>query len=243
MLKPILTAATVLVALAACASPKYVVSDVTRYHTLSPSSENYNGKTFAIVAVSPEQEQSIAFRQFGDQINARLSALGMRQFQGSAPSGADYVVTLDYDVLGPTPDVRTNGAGFAMGFGYANRPWGGPGWGGGWGGGWGWGGGMYDPFMTMPQTDTRQMFTRRVEFDIYRGSTYASGPKQRVFEGRAISTGLNGQIEPVMPYMLDAVFKDFPGRSGASTTVSVEVPKEVELAGARTTRPAARSSY
>lgn len=244
MFKQLFTASAVLVALAACASPRYVVSDVTRYHTLSPSSENYTGKTFAIIAVSPEQEQSIAFRQFGDQMNARLSSLGMRQFQGSAPTGADYIVTLDYDVLGPTPDVRTQGGGFAMGFGYANRPWGGPGFGGGGfgGGGFGWGGG-YDPFWGMPQTDTRQMFTRRVELDIYRGSTYASGPKQRVFEGKAISTGLNGQIEPVMPYMLEAVFKDFPGRSGASNTVTVQVPEDVERNADRVSRPSARSSF
>ena len=101
----------------------------------------------------------------------------------------------------------------------------------------------YDPFWDMPQTETRQMFTRRVELDIYRGANYATGPKQRIFEGRAVSTGQNGQIEPVMPYMLDAVFKDFPGRSGASSTVTVQVPEDVERSGERTYRPAARSSY
>ena len=233
MFKSILTASAVLLALAACASPRYVVSDVTRYHTLSPAGENFSGKSFAIVAVSPEQEQSIAFRQFGDQINARLTSLGMRQFQGSAPTGADYVVTLDYDVLGPSPDVSTSGGSFSLGFGYSNfhRPY-----------GYGFGAG-YDPFWDMPQTETRQMFTRRVELDIYRGANYATGPKQRIFEGRAVSTGQNGQIEPVMPYMLDAVFKDFPGRSGASSTVTVQVPEDVERSGERTYRPAARSSY
>ena len=231
MFKRILTASVALLGVAACTSPRYVVSDVTRFHTLAPAGESFSGKTFAIVAVSPEQEQSIAFRQFGAQINARLSSLGMNQFQGSTPSAADYVVTLDYDVLGPSPDVSTSGGSFSLGFGYSNfnRPWG--------------FGGYYDPFMDLPQTETRQMFARRVELDIYRGSTYTGGPRQRVFEGRAVSTGQNGQIEAVMPYMLDAVFKEFPGRSGLSSTVAVQVPEDVERGGERAYRPAARSSY
>jgi hypothetical protein len=230
MIKRIVSAAFVLLALAACASPKYVVSDVTRFHTIGAP---FSGQTFAIVASNPEQEQSIAFRQFGDQLNSRLSALGLRQYSGNAgPSGADYVVTLDYDVLGPTPDVRSRGSNFSVGFGYSNfhRPW-----------GYGFG---YDPFMdNYNYTDTRQMFTRRVEVNIYQGKTYSSGPKQRVFEGRAVSTGLNGSIEPVMPYMLDAVFQDFPGRSGGTRTVSVKVPPDVERAQSSVSRPSSRSSY
>lgn len=234
-MKCIVAATAVLLALGACASPKYVVSDVTRFHILGvPSGENFSGKTFAIVAVNPDQEQSIAFRQLGDLINARLSSLGMRQYSGSAPTGADYIATLDYDVLGPTPDVRTRGGNFSFGFGYSNyrRPF-----------GYGFGGYGGDPFWDYPTTDTRQMFTRRIELDLYRASTYTSGPKQRVFEGRAISTGTNGQIEPVMPYMLDAVLRDFPGQSGRSTTVSVEVPLAVEQMADRAPRPSPRSSY
>ncbi len=231
MFKRLIAAAAVLLAVSACASPKYVTSDVTRFNTLSGSP---SGQTFAIVAVSPEQEQSIAFRQFGDQINQRLSGLGLRQFTGTTgPNNADYVVTLDYDVLGPTPDVRSrNNPSFSMGFGYSNfhRPWG--------------YGFAYDPFMdNYPTTETRQLFTRRVELNLYKGSTYASTSKQRVFEGRAISMGLNGQIEPVMPYMLDAIIKDFPGRSGQTKTVTVQVPEDVEEARERAARPSSRSSY
>lgn len=233
MIKRLVAALVVLVAVAACASPKYVVSDVTRFHTLGGASgESFAGKTFAIVALNPDQEESIAFRQFGDQLNARLSNLGMRQFQGSAPSGADYVVTLDYGVLGPTPDVRTRGSSLSFGFGYNNyrRPW-------------GYGFGWQDPFWDdYPYTETRQLFTRRVELMMYRGSTYANGPKQRVFEGRAVSMGQSGQIEPVMPFMLDAVLKDFPGPSGRTGTVTVQVPQNVDQPD-RAPRPSARSAF
>ena len=220
--------ATVLLALSACATGRFVVADVTRFHTLTAIP---TGRTFAIVAVGPEQEQSIAFRQFGDLINARLSALGLKQFSGSnGPGGADYVVTLEYDAEGPVPDVRSHGANFAFGFGYSNfnRPW-----------GYGFG---YDPFFDT-YTDTRQLFTRRVALNLYKGASYVSGPKERVFEGRAISTGQSGQVESVMPYMLDAIFKDFPGASGRTRTVAVDVPPDAERAEGMTTRPSSRSSY
>jgi hypothetical protein len=236
MIKRILAAAMMLGVLAGCATSKYVVADVTRFHTLSAG---LSGRTFAIVAVSPDQEQSIAFHNFADVINGRLTAMGMNQYQGNAgPQAADYVINLHYGVTGPTPDVRTRGGygrgwyGPQFGFGYSH-----------WGRHSGFGinyGFPYDPFWDDDiYIDTRQLFVRRVELDIYRGSSYTSDRKERVFEGRAISSGLNGQIEPVMPYMLDAIFRDFPGPSGTTNTVRVEVPPDVERRPSAT----ARSSY
>ena len=232
MLKRLFVAVMVVGALAGCATKKYVTSDVTRFHTLAAS---LSDQTFAIVAVNPDQEQSLAFHQFADVINGRLSAMGMRQYTGTdGPNNADYVVTLEYGISGPSPDVRTRGYGgprVSMAYGY-------------WGHRWGYGF-AYDPFWDDGNyVDTRQMFVRRVELYVYRGATYNSNHKERVFEGRAVSTGLNGQIEPVMPYMLDAIFKDFPGTSGRTMTVSVQVPPNIEQAdGKPSTRPSSRSSY
>jgi hypothetical protein len=76
---------------------------------------------------------------------------------------------------------------------------------------------------------------------MYKGATYSTKP-ERVFEGRALSEGLNGQLSPVMPYILEAVFKDFPGSSGSTKTVKVEVPANVDAASV-TSSPSARSSY
>jgi len=42
---------------------------------------------------------------------------------------------------------------------------------------------------------------------------------------------------------LDAVFQDFPGRSGGTRTVSVKVPVDVERAQTGVSRPSSRSSY
>ena len=82
---------------------------------------------------------------------------------------------------------------------------------------------------------------RQVEVDIYRGATYNTPKKERVFEGHALSTGRNGQIEPVMPYILDALFKNFPGRSGETQRVSIEGPKD--MGDAVSAGPSSRSTY
>ena len=235
MLRTFFAAAIALMALSGCATSKFVTSDVTRYHAMTEAPQ---GKTFAIVAMDEDQESSFAFKQFGDQMNQRLSAIGMRQYTGGGgPQQADYVVTLRYAVYGPSADVRTRWSGFGpragFGFGYGFGPY--------------WGRGpfgytSYDPFWDDHyDVETRQLFTRRVEVNVFRGASYTSDRKERVFEGRAVSSGLNGQIEPVMPYILDAIFQEFPGRSGETKTVSVQVPDNIERS--TTPRPAAASSY
>ena len=92
MIKRLVVAVFILVALSACASTQYVVSDVTRFHTMSGQP---SGQSFAIVAADDEQRQSLAFKQYASQLNTRLSALGLQQYSGlNGPVEAEYVVTL-----------------------------------------------------------------------------------------------------------------------------------------------------
>ena len=226
MIKRFVAAVFVLGALSACAGTKYVVSDVTRFHAMSPSILN---QTFAIVAADEEQELSLAFKQYADQLNMKLSALGLKQYSGAnGPTEAGLVVTLRYSVAGPIPDVKGRGSNFnwTFGYGYRSRPFG--------------YGAMYSPY---DRTDTTQLFVRRVELDMYRGGTYGTDDQERVFEGRAVSQGRKGHVEAVMPYVLDAILEGFPGTSGETHTVSVAVPPDVEWAGSASSRPSSRSSY
>ena len=41
-----------------------------------------------------------------------------------------------------------------------------------------------------------------------------------VYEGRAVSAGNNGNLNVVMSSMIDAIFVDWPGKSGATQTVT-----------------------
>jgi len=225
MIKRLIVAGLAIVALAACASPKYVVSDVTRFHTL-PSAPS--GQTFVIATVNPDQGQSLAYHQYADLLTSKLVGMGLKPF-GGPTEGADYVVTLEYSVRGPTPDIQSHESNWSFGAGFGGRHM----------GGWGsWGGGPYDNY-----TDTKQLFMRQVEIDIYRGNTFGLPKRERVFEGRALSAGQNGQIEPVMPYILDALFKDFPGRSGETQRVSIQVPDKVADTAYTSSSPSSRSSY
>ena len=210
-------------ALSACVGPRYVTSDVTRFHTLPAAP---SGQSFAITALDKEQEQSLEFKQYADLVNAKLSALGLKQSSGG-PSKADYVVTLKYSVEGPSPDVRSRTSSVSIGYGFGGPYWRGF--------------GAYDPFYEN-YASTQQVYVRRIELNIYKASTYGSPSPERVFEGRALSEGLNGQVVPVMPYILDALFKDFPGASGSTKTVRVEVPPGGDAA-ATASSPSARSGY
>ena len=202
------TAALVMTfALAACVSPKYVVSDVTRHHSLprAPS-----GETFVVVASDDEQDESLAFDAYAVVIEQQLSKLGLRIF-GGEQSSPDMMVTLKWSIEGPSPDVKSTSTGFGYGVGNRYSSF-----------GYGYG------FPSESRTKTRQMFVRRVELAIYDGDTYNAENPTRLFEGTAVSAGTNGQIDPVMPYILQAIFEQFPGASGATRTVRIEVPLDSE---------------
>lgn len=212
LLKNIVNACVVAIGLTACASPKYVVSDVTRHHTLPQSP---SGETFVVVASEKNQDESLAFNAYSDTVSRQLSSLGLRSFSGET-SNPDLVVTLNWSIEGPSPDVKSRGTGFSYGLGYGyGRP-----------SHFGYGFGYGSP--PESRTLTKQMFVRRVELAIYDGDTYNTENPRRVFEGTALSTGTNGQIDPVMPYIIQAIFDKFPGASGATRTVRVEVPPDSE---------------
>ena len=109
--------------------------------------------------------------------------------------------------------MKSRSTGIGYGFGYGHRY-----------GHFGYGYG--DPFEN--RTSTKQMYVRKVDLVIYDGMTYNTENPTRVFEGSAVSTGTNGQIEPVMPYIVQAIFDQFPGASGETRTVRIEVPPDSE---------------
>ena len=207
-------------ALSACTSTKYVVSDVTRFHELPMSGD---GASFAIAPVNEDQQTSLAFKTFSDVVVDALQARGLREFSGEG-STPDYVVTFTYEVDGPSPDTYSRyGAGrygFGYGFGYYGR----------------YGGIGYGPGSDVK---TKQIYIRRVDLDIFEGPTYGTDSAKRVFEGHAVSEGTTNQVEPVLPYMIQAIFRDFPGASGESIIVKVEVPPAEQT----TSVPKARRSY
>lgn len=69
------------------------------------------------------------------------------------------------------------------------------------------------------------------EPDVYTYMTYdrtlrmnieAADTGELIFEGRVQSTGREAELAQIMPYMISAMFSNFPGESGVTKVVSIE---------------------
>jgi len=67
-------------------------------------------------------------------------------------------------------------------------------------------------------TRTDTVFTRYLNIDIIDIAKSGDGKVQKVYEGKAVSSGSSGQLAPVMPAIVRSVFEDFPGKTGTSRT-------------------------
>src|SRR5690606_34715469 len=57
------------------------------------------------------------------------------------------------------------------------------------------------------------------------GGAMDTAGRERVFEGRASAQSQGKRASDVMPYLMRAVFTDFPGENGASKTMNVTLEK------------------
>jgi hypothetical protein len=47
--------------------------------------------------------------------------------------------------------------------------------------------------------------------------------RSHLFEGRVRSSGRQGELAEVMPYLITALFQNFPGESGVTKVVTIEM--------------------
>ena len=68
------------------------------------------------------------------------------------------------------------------------------------------------------------IFTRGLELEIFDTQQIGAsqGHSPPIFQADARSAGVSGSLAPVTPAMIAAIFKDFPGKSGE--TISVTAP-------------------
>ncbi len=48
---------------------------------------------------------------------------------------------------------------------------------------------------------------------------------EKLFEGRAVSIGRDNKMPEIMPYLAQAMFTNFPGESGVTKVVTIELPE------------------
>lgn len=221
---PWLIALAAMALVAGCASgPRIVRTDVTSFDAWAslPADKSY------VFARTLEFQGSLEMQTYEDIVRDELAMKGFTL--ASDPSRARLVVTLRPSVMGTQIRVRDPWPDPLW------RPWGGyyGGWG-GWGGGW-YGRGWYDPFWGLNDWRYEQVdvYRRRLELDI----DAKDQPGKRYYEGRVENTADNGALPAVMPYLIRALFTDFPGNSGQTRRIDVPVepgaPKVAQDAGAR----------
>ena len=236
----LIAAPLLLAGLAACATP--FNANVKRFSSAMPAP---TGQTFAVVAEDPRDSGGLEFSQYADLVAAQMSRLG---YVRSDPSQAAMIVRLNYGVDEGRDRVRSTGFGgdpffspwygsrFGGGFGYSR-------FGGYGGGGFGnrgfyspyysrglWGYGWQDPFFYgsgYGDVDVVTVYTSELDLKI---DSKADG--RRLFEGKAQAASRSDRLGYLVPNLIEAVFTDFPGRSGETLRISI-APED----GKKTVKP------
>ena len=209
--------------LAACATP--FNADVQRFQSALPAPQ---GQTFTVVADDPSLAGGLEFSQYASVVADRMASLGYRPVNSTAE--ADLLVRFDYGVDKGRERVRQTGfrdpfydPWFGYGrygysrFGYSRGYWG-PAFGRGYYGR-PWSYGFYDPFFDNG-LDAYTVYTSGIEMKI---DNRASG--QRLFEGKAEAVSTSNRLQYLVPNLVEAMFTDFPGRSGETKRISIAPEK------------------
>ena len=198
----LLAAPVALLALSACATP--FRADVARFQTM-PAPQ---GQSFVIQAQDAQMQGGLEFNQYASSVSQKLSALGFTR--ADDPRSATLLVRLDYGVGNAREKVTTWGGGWGgWGGGWSRGGFWRPGWGPGWGGWGGWG----------PEVESYTIYDSFLDMTISR-----TADNRRLFEGHAKTTSTGDDLTRLVPNLVEAMFTNFPGRSGETVHVTVPPP-------------------
>ncbi len=196
----VVTSMLLMLLLAACSSS--IKSDVARFHALPQPT----GETIVIVPAREELRGSLEFATYAGKIGQRLAAYGYKPAGGQQ---ADLIVVLDYGVDDGKVEVKS----------YPSRRF-------GYGSPYYWGHyypyGYYHPYHSYwdePEVRSYVVYTRKLSMTI----RPAGDDSINLFEGRVESRGRDNRLPEVMPYLIQALFDDFPGHSGATERVIIKL--------------------
>ena len=177
--------------LAGCASQ--VTSEVTRYHRVGPP----EGETIAILPADSKLKGSLEFARFAGLVASKLTAVGY-----TVVSSGKYqlVARLGYSVgAGETRIKSWSGNYVHYHFYY----------------------GHHHPYYLglswdEPSIYAYVVYPRQLNLDILRSSDGTV-----LFEGKVKSYGTEDNLSQVMPYLVEAMFQNFPGESGVTRRVTI----------------------
>lgn len=197
-----------LLTLSACATP--FQSKVSRFQQMPAPS----GQSFVIQAADREKADSLEFAQYTNLVRERLTAQGYQP--ASSRATATLVVDLDYGVNNGREKIDTRPGSYG-----AWGPWGPWGYSPWYGRHW-WRGGFYDPFWGPWDAPEVYSYTVYNSFLSMRITNTRSG--ERVFEGTAEAQTRSNDLTALVPNLVQAIFTNFPGRSGETVRVKIPPP-------------------
>lgn len=211
-----LAAPAALLALSACATG--LPTQVSRFQAMPAPA----GQTFTILPADPRDRGGLEFAQYADLVRRHLIAQGYNE--APSPGVATFVVNLDYGVdQGREKIVTYPGSGFGrFGYGGFYRPYYSR---------FGYFGrsyhpfyyGWHDPFWASPwdypEVRSYTEYTSFLDMDIRRR---ADG--QSLFEGTAKARSRTDDLRVLVPNLIQAMFTNFPGRSGETVRITVPNP-------------------
>lgn len=190
-----------------------VRSDVTRFHTLGTNTAQ---KTFVVVPYD-DQEGSLEFKTYAAVVAEKLSAFGYQL--ADSWENADYAVFFQYGIDNGTTVVSSNpiygqtGGGTTYTSGslnsldgsatYSGTSYTSPSFG-----------------VVGTSTSTKTVYRRRFTLNITDIKQSTQDNVVDVFQGKVTSDGSSNTFATVSDCLIDAMFKDFPGESGKTTTVN-----------------------
>jgi len=161
------------------------------------------GETIRVVASDPAKQASLEFRNYANLINEQLRRIG---YEPTTSNDAELIAEVDYRVEAESQSVTVDRSRpyVRYHFGYGR---------------------YYDPFYYGFYNDwgpdvytTRPSYLRTLELNI----AHNDEERERIFEGRVQSTGLQNLLPEVMPYLVTAMFENYPGENGVTKVVTIE---------------------
>ena len=194
-----------------------VSSNVSVFHNIT---EQHKGNSIVVLPFQKELESSLEFQNYKKTIEDNLQKYGFNIVQEKDTS--DFIAFVSYGIGGgkeelvSSPVYGSTGGGTTTFSGSAYN--------------YGGGGSIYysGTAYSMPtfgvvgsRTSSITQHTRQLAMDLVETSTLESKKINKVYEGRVTSKGHYSMIAPVMPAMLESLFRDFPKKSGSTVTISI----------------------
>ena len=168
-----------------------VRTNVEVFHDLPA---DYAGQQIAIVPAEPSQANTIEFMTYASKLAAKLAEVGFQVAPPDPDQPPDYIAALAYGV-----GAQQAGAAYTSGSVTSNHA----------------GGARYSGTTTV-----ESRYPRALVVGIYSVPKHEGTQPQQVYSMTALSTGRCRALSSVIDPILDAAFRDFPGESGKSRTVT-----------------------